>query len=130
MDAVEFGADYPNLVAGAVLLDPSSPAALTNAAIAVGIAPDAAAAEMRAIKRWPPVPLVVLTQDLTKGVATGVWTPARARAWSDWHRRYARLTPQGIEQEVPGATHNDFVITGVAAKPVLAAIRRVIRDSH
>src|SRR5262249_38729068 len=87
MDAVRFGADYPSLVAGAVLLDPSAPATLTDpvdrrAVAAVGLAPDASAAEIRAVQHWPPVPFIVLTRDLNKAVATGALTPARAQAGS------------------------------------------------
>jgi pimeloyl-ACP methyl ester carboxylesterase len=134
LDSVVFGADYPTLVAGGVLLDPSSPAALTDpddrgAFLHYGVNPDAADAEIRAIKRWPAVPLVVLTSDLKEGVAGGAYTAAQAGAWSLWHKHYARLSSKGVERQVAGAAHNDFTSTAAAGKDSVAAIRGVLRDA-
>ena len=136
LDSVVFGAEYPNLVAGAVLLDPSSPAALTGPIdrpefVHLGIDPDPAAAQIRAIKKWPPVTMVVFTQDLKRGVAVGGWTPARAAAWSAWHKHYARLSKEGVERQIPGTDHNAFTIaTSAGGKVAVLAIRRVLREAN
>jgi pimeloyl-ACP methyl ester carboxylesterase len=135
LDSVVFGADYPNQVAGAVLLDPSSPAALAGpddrgAFLFYGLDPDAADAQIRAIKHWPKVPLVVLTSDMKKAVGGGVISESKAAAWALWHRHYARLSSKGRERQVAGAAHNDFTSVGLAGKDSVAAIRTVLNAAH
>jgi pimeloyl-ACP methyl ester carboxylesterase len=134
LDSVVFGADYPTSVAGGVLLDPSSPAALKGpddrgAFLYYGIDPDRADAQIRAIKHWPKVPLVVLTSDLKQGVARGEFTAVQGEAWSQWHKHYARLSSKGVERQVAGAEHNDFTSTAAAGKDSVAAIRKVLHDA-
>jgi pimeloyl-ACP methyl ester carboxylesterase len=109
-DAMEFGADYPDRVAGAVLFDPTTPSAIVDpfgrAEFArLGFAPDASAAQLRALAHWPSVPLVVLGHDPVKAMHDHTFSADLQRAWSNEQRSYARLSARGVYATVPNAGH-------------------------
>ena len=128
MNAIVFGGDHTDLVAGAVLFDPSEPTGTTDRADGTrrGIDADAATRQTRAVTRWPDVPLVVLTADAKKAVQNKEATAAEEADWIAGHRRYARLSPKGVQREDPGTDHFIYVSAPAVA---LATIREVIHDA-
>jgi pimeloyl-ACP methyl ester carboxylesterase len=75
--AIVFGATYPRQVAGAVLIDPTTPDTFTRDA------PTAAAVF----------------------VGSGAFTPAIQAAWEAAHQAYAHLSRTGTHYDVPGSGH-------------------------
>lgn len=128
LNALVFGSLYPAQVAGAVLFDPSEADffELTHAdsiLAGFGYDPQAVYSQIRAVTRWPAVPLVVLSRDAAKAVADQQATADQEQTWVAGAKRYARLSPEGSRTAVPGTTHYVFVD---AQKPAAAAIREVL----
>jgi pimeloyl-ACP methyl ester carboxylesterase len=126
--ALVFGADHPERVAGAVLFDPTVP----NLVPAEGwesIGFDAAPTvqQTRAVTRWPDVPLVVLTADSELVVKNHEATAAEEREWIAGHKRYAELSEDGSQREVPGSSHDIYL-----SAPEVAAttVREVLRAAE
>jgi pimeloyl-ACP methyl ester carboxylesterase len=110
LNALVFGAAYPKKVAGAVLLDPSQSKFFKAAGAepileSYGYDPAAIYDEIDAVKKWPSVPLTILSRDTEKAVADGQSTVELEDIWDAGSKRYADLSPKGRLVVVPGATH-------------------------
>jgi pimeloyl-ACP methyl ester carboxylesterase len=128
INVLVFGADHPDQVAGAVLFDPSeadfSESIHGDSLIAgYGYAPQAEYAQIRAVTRWPNVPLVVLSRDPAKAVADNQDTAAQEQIWVAGARKYAALSREGTRVVVPGASHYVYLD---APKVAAGAIRTVL----
>jgi pimeloyl-ACP methyl ester carboxylesterase len=120
-----FGADHPERVAGAVLFDPTVPNLVPAADWKlVDFDPDAMVKQTNAVTDWPDVPLLVLTADSDLAVQNKEATVAEERKWIAAHRRYAALSDQGSQREVPDSSHDIYLSSPAAAT---AAIREVLR---
>lgn len=99
------GQEHPDLVAGAVFVDPTTPVALAALApdlAAAGWDAEGAQADMAVETPWPDVPLVVLSRD----PALGSFGNATIEdLWVEGQLAYAALTPGGTQQAVTGAGH-------------------------
>jgi pimeloyl-ACP methyl ester carboxylesterase len=131
LNALVFGAAYPDQVAGAVLFDPSEADffEITHAETILknyGYSPQAIYSQIRAVTRWPAVPLLVLSRDPAKAVADKQATAAQEQVWTAGARRYARLSARGTRIVVPGTTHYVYID---APKVATDAIRRVLREA-
>ena len=119
----QFGASHPEQLAGAVLLDATTPTALVSAhadleaagwdAVTTQIDADAPAI-------WPTVPLQVLAHDPSL-LALG--SDALEATWTEGQRAYATLSPLGRYEAVPGSGHFVYVD---AVERVVAAIKDVL----
>jgi pimeloyl-ACP methyl ester carboxylesterase len=123
-----YGSEHPRKVAGAVLLDPSQAKffELTHAQpvlAALGYKPRSTIAQIRAVKKWPPVPLIVLSRDPKRAAAEQLATPAQEQAWVAGARRYVRLSAKGSGTVLPGASHYVHVD---APQESIDAIRTVL----
>ena len=85
LNALVFGSSYPKKLAGAVLLDPSV-AAFFQATHAEPILqsynydPAAIFEQIDAVKKWPAVPLMILSRDSAKVIADGESTARTNRS--------------------------------------------------
>jgi pimeloyl-ACP methyl ester carboxylesterase len=75
------------------------------------------------VKRWPSVPLLILSRDPDKAIADGQATPELEKIWEAGAKRYARLSPRGSRTIVPGATH---YVDLDAPETAVNAINRVL----
>jgi pimeloyl-ACP methyl ester carboxylesterase len=128
LDSLVFGANYPDLVAGAILFDPSTipEPAERQLWTGLGFEFEPTVRQIQRVQSWPHVPLVILTSDGKKAVAANQYTEAEFRHWVDGHKRYARLSSEGTQREVPGTDHYVYVS---APKVAVATIRRVLDAS-
>jgi pimeloyl-ACP methyl ester carboxylesterase len=131
-NALVYGAAHPKAVAGAVLIDPSQAAFFkaTNAAgvlTSLGYAPKATGKQIAAVKRWPNVPLVVLSRDPRKAVADNQATAAQEAVWIAGAKKYAKLSKKGSRTVVPGSTHYIHLDAPQAAT---AAVRQVLAQAR
>jgi pimeloyl-ACP methyl ester carboxylesterase len=131
INALVFGGDHPDHVAGAVLFDPSeadfSESIGGDSLIAgYGYSPKAEYAQIRAVTHWPNVPLVVLSRDPAKAVADKQDTAAQEQIWIAGARKYATLSPKGTRVVVPGASHYVYLD---APKVAADAIRSVLAQA-
>jgi hypothetical protein len=127
-----FGAKYPSKVAGAVLIDPSQAKffEVTHADSVLagyGYAAPATKSQIRAVKHWPNVPLVVLSRDPKKAIADQQATASQEAVWVAGARKYARLSSKGSRLVVPNATHYVYIdapdVTTTAINEVLSEAR-------
>ena len=126
-DAIVFGSKYPGMTAGAVLFDPSVPEFLPESeSTRIGFDAKATDAQAAAIKTWPDVPLVILTADSKLVIKNKEATPAEERGWIATHRRWASLSPQGEQREVPNTSHFVYLTAPQASRD---AIREVLRKA-
>ena len=114
-----------------VLFDPSEAKffEVTNAAPflrAYGYDPTAVFAQIRGVKRWPSVPLVVLSRDPARAVSDKQATAEQEQIWTAGALAYARLSPHGTRTVVPGSSHYVYLDAPDAAA---AAIRKVLRQA-
>ncbi len=112
LTALRFGATYPDRLMGAVFLDPTVPAFIDDTPadraefVACGMDPEVSKQQASAVTRWPfAVPVTVLSHDPEKAIATGVETTDTQRRWSEGQISYARLVPNGTQENVANATH-------------------------
>lgn len=122
----QLGADHPDRVAGALLLDPTTPLALLSVADEMAADGwDVAATQQAAAAAvtWPDVSLVVLSHD-PAGLTLGDETVEQL--WTDGQREYAALTPRGTAHAVAGSGH---YVDRDAPEEVVATIRRIIGES-
>ncbi len=131
LNSLVFGATYPKQVAGGVLFDPSEAKffEVTNAAPflrAYGYDPTAVFAQIRGVKRWPSVPLVVLSHDPARAVSDKQATAEQEQIWTAGALAYARLSPHGTRTVVPGSSHYVYLD---APDTAAAAIRKVLRQA-
>lgn len=131
LNALVFGATHPQEVAGAVLFDPSEAKFFeaTNAGAILtsyGYDQTGVNSQIRAVTRWPNVPLAILSRDPAKAVADGQATAAQEQIWTAGAIRYARLSSKGSRTVVPGATHYVYLD---APDVALSAIRRVLQQA-
>jgi pimeloyl-ACP methyl ester carboxylesterase len=110
LNALVFGATHPKKVAGAVLLDPSQSKFFRAAGAepileSYGYDPAAIYDEIDAVKKWPSVPLIILSRDTEKAVTDGQSTAELEDVWDAGSKRYAHLSSKGRLVVVPGATH-------------------------
>jgi pimeloyl-ACP methyl ester carboxylesterase len=127
--AIVFGATYPRQVAGAVLIDPTTPDTFTRdapTAAALGYDPAASATQTAAVTRWPTVPLTVLSHDPAVFVGSGAFTPAIQAAWEAAHQAYAHLSRTGTHYDVPGSGH---YIYRDHQSVVVNTIRRTVQNA-
>jgi pimeloyl-ACP methyl ester carboxylesterase len=119
----QFGANHPDQLGGAVLLDPTAPSFLVDADAALAdLGWDTAAlhVEADATVAWPPVPLRVLAHDPTD---LTLETQAREDEWTAAQQAYAALSPLGTYEAVASSGH--FVYLD-APDAVVTAINDVI----
>jgi pimeloyl-ACP methyl ester carboxylesterase len=131
LNSLVYGATHRKDIAGAVLFDPSEADffEITNAApilTSFGYDPTAVSTQIRAVKRWPAVPLVVLSRDPAKAVADQQATAAQEQVWTKGAGRYAHLSPKGTRMVVPGTTHYVYLDAPVVAAD---AVRNVLRQA-
>jgi pimeloyl-ACP methyl ester carboxylesterase len=123
-DAFVFGGTYPDQVAGAVLFDPSVPQFVPAGEWErLGFDRVATASDARAVMSWPDVPFIILTADAKLVVANKEATPAEERGWIAGHKRWASLSSQGVQREVPNTSHFVYL---TAPKVSADAIREVL----
>ena len=119
----QFGADHPDWLAAAVVLDGTTPSALTTARPdleKLGWDVPATEAEVNASVTWPAVPVYVLAHDpelLTLG------SVADEDLWTQGQQMYAALSPLGHYEVVTGSGH--FIYTD-AVQRVIATINTVL----
>ena len=123
----QFGAAHPEQLAGAVLLDATTPNAMQSVHAELEAAGwDAATTQSDADEpvAWPPVPLRVLAHDpslLTLG------SEEAEALWTEGQQAYASLSPLGQYEAVAGSGH--FVYVDVA-DDVVAAIDAVVAEAR
>jgi pimeloyl-ACP methyl ester carboxylesterase len=101
----QFGADHPEMVRAALLLDPTTPDAVDSLASSLQALtwdPEATKAEMNAPVTWPHVPVVVLSHD---PALLTLYTPEIEHNWTVGQQGYAALSPQGRQEAVTGSGH-------------------------
>jgi pimeloyl-ACP methyl ester carboxylesterase len=131
LNSLVFGAEYPDQVAGAVLFDPSEADFFESThsdatLVSVGYEPNAVYSQIRAVTRWPTVPLVVLSRDPAKAVADQQDTASQEQIWIAGATRYAKLSPRGVRTAVPGTTHYVYLD---APQVAADAIRQILHDA-
>ena len=121
----QFGAEHPEQLGGAVLLDPTAPSFLVDAddeLAELGWDTAALHVEADATVTWPAVPLRVLAHDPTQ---LTLETQAREDEWTAAQQAYAALSPLGTYEAIAGSRH--FVYLD-APDDVVAAIDDVVAD--
>ncbi len=127
-----FGATHADMIAGAVLFDPTVPSVAADVARGelqgLGYDPDATAMQGEGVTAWSSnPPLAVLSHDPELAVRTGLLSSADQARWSAGQRSYARLSTRGTQADVANATHYVFQSNtdeAVAAiRAALAAVR-------
>ena len=101
----QLGATHPELLAGAVLLDPTTKmafAAVRSDLEQTGWDYDATVAEANAPVTWPDVTLVVLSHD---PALLSIGPEAVEQLWTEGQQEYAALTPDGTQEAVTGSSH-------------------------
>ena len=73
-------------------------------------------AEGGAVTGWPDVPLVILTADSKLVIKNKEATPAEERAWVAGHKRWAALSAEGVQREVPGTSHAVYLTAPTVAR--------------
>jgi pimeloyl-ACP methyl ester carboxylesterase len=127
-DSIVFGAENPDMVAGAVLFDPSVPSLVPpDEWKRIGFDGAATIEQTRAVVSWPDVPFVILTADAKLVVANKEATTAEERAWIAGHRRWAHLSSEGTQREVPGTSHFVYLTAPEVARDT---IRNVLRRAN
>lgn len=100
-----FGDLHPDDLAGALLLDPTTPLALRSVhreLVDDGWDVGATEADADAPADWPEVPLTVLSHDPT---LLGLGSEAVEALWTEGQQAYADLTPSGTAAVVAGSGH-------------------------
>jgi len=123
--ARQFGARHPDMLAGAVLLDPTTRLAMRSLhenLAADGWQADVAIDEAEAQVTWPDVPLVVLSHDPTRG---DLGAPAIEQLWSEGQAEYTVLSPRAHHEVVAGSGHYVYVDAPAA---VVGAITEMLDD--
>jgi pimeloyl-ACP methyl ester carboxylesterase len=101
----QLGASHPDLLAGAVLLDPTTKLAFASVRSDLeetGWDYDATVAEANAAVTWPDVGLVVLSHDPS---LLSIGPEAIERLWTEGQQEYASLTSDGRQEAVTGSSH-------------------------
>lgn len=101
----QFGIDHPDLLAGAVLLDPTTRTALLSVGpdlVDAGWDMAATQAQVEAAGVWPPVPLTVLSHDPAR---LDLGSEAVEDLWTAGQVEYTALTPNASQEVVAGAGH-------------------------
>ncbi len=123
--ARQFGARHPDMLAGAVLLDPTTRLAMRSLhenLAADGWQAEVAIDEAEAQVTWPDVPLVVLSHDPTRG---DLGAPAIEQLWSEGQAEYTVLSPRAHHEVVAGSGHYVYVD---APATVVEAITEMLDD--
>lgn len=124
--ARQFGARHPDMLAGAVLLDPTTRLAMRSLhenLAADGWQAEVAITEAEAQVTWPDVPLVVLSHDPTRG---DLGAPAIEQLWSEGQAEYAALSAQAHLEVVAGSGHYVYVDAPAAVVEAISEMLTVL----